>query len=126
MNRYWISWYSGNYADEGCTAPPFQFWVTGYGYRRRPNYGLTDEQYVQYKELSATDEDAAMEYLDTHSRDTCTLCAMVDANSEDEIWTAVAKYFPDWEYRFCELQTDPSAKTGDRFPGFENRTSLYE
>lgn len=27
--RYWVSWWSGNYADEGCTTPPFQFWNSG-------------------------------------------------------------------------------------------------
>lgn len=122
MNRYWISWYSGNYADEGCTKPPFQFWTSGY--RARENYGLTEEQYTEY--LKIADEDEGGEFLDTYSRDTCTLCAMVDAENEDQIWEAVAKYFPDQEYRFCELQTDPAATTGDRFPDFQNRTSLYE
>ena len=122
MNRYWVSWYSGNYADEGCTKPPFQFWVSGH--RSRENNGLTDEKYAEY--LKIIDEDERYEFLDTHSRDDCTICAMIDAEDEDQIWEAVSKYFPDQEYRFCELQKDPAAKTGDRFPGFENRTSLYE
>lgn len=29
LNRFWVSWWSGNYASEGCTAPPFQVWCTG-------------------------------------------------------------------------------------------------
>ena len=124
MNRYWISWYSGNYEDEGCTEPPFQFWTSGY--RSRPQHGLSDENFVLYNHLLKKDEDIAEDFLNEHTRDTCTLCAMVDAESEDEIWAAVAKYFPDWEYRFCELQDSRVAVTGDRFPDFQNRTSLYE
>lgn len=73
MKRYWISWYSGYYADEGCTAPPFQVWITGS--RQRPNDGLTAEQMAVYG--SFTNEDDAEEYLDEHSRDTATICALV-------------------------------------------------
>ncbi|WP_396604920.1 hypothetical protein ACFLEY_22795 [Bradyrhizobium sp. YCK136] len=29
MPRHWASWWSGNYADEGCTRPPFKTWVSG-------------------------------------------------------------------------------------------------
>lgn len=122
MARYWISWYSGYYADEGCTEPPFQVWVTGS--RERRNYGLTAEQYAHY--LALDDSNEAAKYLDDHSKDTATICAMVDAESEDEIWQVVTKHFPDQRYRFCELQDDPAAVTGDRFSDFENRTSLYE
>jgi len=122
MNRYWVSWYSGNYSDEGCSAPPFQFWTSGY--RSRPRYGLNDELYTQL--LKINNEEERQDFLDENSRDDCTICAMVDAENEDEIWRAVTKYFPDQEYRFCELQVDPTAASGDRFIGFENRTSLYE
>lgn len=29
MSRWWVSWWSGYYDDEGCTEPPFQVWITG-------------------------------------------------------------------------------------------------
>src|SRR5690606_4593280 len=29
LTRFWVGWRSGNYEDEGCTAPAFQTWVTG-------------------------------------------------------------------------------------------------
>jgi hypothetical protein len=40
MPRHWASWWSGNYTDEGCTKPPFKFWVSGY----RPRDEERDEQ----------------------------------------------------------------------------------
>lgn len=122
MKRYWVSWYSGNYHDEGCTAPPFQFWITGY--RSRPRYGMTEEQYAEYIRLKSEDKDAADEFLDKHSRDTCTICAMIDAENESQIWESISKYFPDQEYRFCEQQENLQVVPGNRFPGFENRTML--
>lgn len=93
MNRYWVSWWSGNYADEGCTNPPFQYWITGQRNREDPK------------------------------KDDCSICAMIDASDEEEIWENISKYFPDFEQRFCEL-TSPDAVPGDRFPDFENRTKL--
>jgi hypothetical protein len=30
MARQWANWWSGNYADESCTNPPFKIWVSGY------------------------------------------------------------------------------------------------
>jgi len=121
MKRYWISWYSGGYEDEGCIEePPFQYWWSGQ--RERPNHGLTPEKYAEYMKIE--DEDDANAFLDEHGRSDGTACAMVEAESEDEIWTVVARYFPDYEYRFCELRED-GATTGDRFGGFENRVSLY-
>lgn len=110
MTRYWVSWYSGNYEDEGCTAPPFTFWVSGQC--ERPNYGLSEEEYATWEAIE--DGDESDEYLNTHARDTCTICALIDAPSEEEIWKVVAKHFPDYEYRFCEERaTDYTV--GDRF-----------
>jgi len=120
MARYWISWYSGYYADEGCTTPPFQVWITGS--RQRPNDGLTAEQMAVH--ASFTDEDEAEDYLDEHSKDTATICALVDASTEDEIWEVVRKHFPDYEQRFIEPCPDDHTP-GDRFGNFENRTSLH-
>jgi len=121
MTRYWISWYSGYYADEGCTTPPFQVWITGS--RERPNYGLTPERLAEYNAF--TDEDEADEYLNEHSKDTATICALVDAESSDEIWEVIGKYFPDYEERFIEMR-EANHTLGDRFMDFEGRTSLYE
>jgi hypothetical protein len=94
MNRYWVSWWTGNYASEGCTAPPFQVWVSGE--RMRAGSDKTD----------------------------LSMCAVMDAKSERKIWKAVQKYYPDCSIRFCEKQEDDFVP-GDRFPGFENRTSLH-
>jgi hypothetical protein len=30
MNKYWVSWYSSEDEEMGCTNPPFQAWLTGY------------------------------------------------------------------------------------------------
>ena len=123
MKRYWISWYSGGYSDEGCTEPPFKYWWTGS--RARPKHGLTAEQYIQYTLLKTEDEQFA--FLDKHERSTGTACAMVEAESKEEIWPVIKKYFPDYEYRFCEELESGSARPNDRFPGFdETRISLYE
>lgn len=97
MPRYWVSWYSGNYADEGCTKPPFQFWCSGT--RDRP--GDTD-------------------------KDDEILCAVIDAigfSPEKDIHFSLKQHFPDYTIRFLEKKPD-GWQPGDRFPGFENRTSL--
>lgn len=94
MNRYWVSWWSGYYADEGCTEPPFQIWTSGQ--RNRNTYD---------------------------DRDECSLCAVIDSSSEEIIWEAISKYFPDYEERFCK-QVENNYIPGDRFPGFKNKTLL--
>jgi nitrogen regulatory protein PII-like uncharacterized protein len=121
MNRYWVSWYSGYYADEGCTKPPFQVWITGS--RQRPNDGLTSELLAKYQKIE--DEDEAEEFINKYSKDTATICALIDAESEDEIWAVVEKHFPDYKQRFIEERT-ADYNPGDRFGNFENKTSLYE
>jgi hypothetical protein len=121
MKTYWISWYSGGYEDEGCVdEPPFQYWWSGQA--ERPNYGLTDEQHAAY--LLLEEEDDADNFLDTHSRSDGTACAMVEAESVDEIWQVVGKYFPDYRERFCNERAHGVA-VGDRFANFENKISLY-
>jgi hypothetical protein len=123
MNRYWISWYSGYYSEEGCTKPPFQVWITGS--IGRPRYGLNEEQYATYQMLQALNEDGAEEFLSKFGTDTATICALVDANSVDEIWEVVGKHFPDYKERFCEL-CEAGYVPGARFRDSENRTSLYD
>jgi hypothetical protein len=98
---------SGNYADEGCTAPGVQFWVSGSASRRSH---LPQE--FPPKEMEAGDE-----------KDDLMLCAVIDAENEEEIWTGIAKHFPDYAPRFCEPK-EADYQPGDRFPGFENRTRL--
>ena len=104
--RYWVSWWSGNvcqedkqtedlYEDEGCSEPPFQVWVSGQ--RERKNF--------------------------FGDRDECSMCAVIDSESEDRIWEVVEKHYPDYEERFCE-ERESNFEPGDRFPGFENRVSL--
>lgn len=111
MKRFWASWVSGNYADEGCSKPPFKFWVSGS--IARPNLGLTPAQMQKYRRLREDESDAEA-FLDTYSRDNLTLCAVVDAESEDDVWVLVAKHYPDYKPRFCE-EKEPDFKPGDRF-----------
>lgn len=121
MKRFWISWYSGGYEDEGCVdEPPFQYWWSGQ--RERPNYGLSAENLAEY--LKIVDETEGWAFLDKHGRSDGTACAMVEAESIDEIWQVVGKYFPDYKERFCEEQ-EANAVTGDRFGNFEGKVSLY-
>lgn len=94
LKRYWVSWWSGNYASEGCTRPPFQFWCSGY--RDRENDFKYDDQ---------------------------SLCAVIDAPDEAAIWQVIKHHYPDYEERFCE-ECEPDWRPGNRFPDFENRTSL--
>lgn len=52
-----------------------------------------------------------------------SICALLEADSEAEVWAGVARYFPDYRVRFCELR-DAHWQPNDRFPGFERRTAL--
>lgn len=94
--RYWVSWWSGNYESEGCTNPPFQTWVSGE--KDRP--GNSDK----------TD---------------LSLCAVIDAerDGQADILAALRHHFPDHEIRFINAK-NADFVPGDRFPGFESRTSL--
>ena len=121
MKRYWISWYSGGYEDEGCVdEPPFQYWWSGS--RFRPNYGLSDEKFSEYLKIENKEDTYA--FLDKHGRSDGTACAMVEAENTDEIWQVVGKYFPDYKERFCE-ECEPSTVPGDRFGNFKGKVSLY-
>ncbi len=96
MSRFWVSWYSGYYADEGCSKPPFQVWLSGERFRR------------------------------SSERTNATICAVIDAESEALIWPAVKEHFPDYEKRFCCQVGDDWAPLEDRFPGFAGLTSPCE
>jgi hypothetical protein len=98
--RFWVSWISGNYFDEGCTHPPIQYWLSGQMDRRA---------HLPQKDSNGEE------------KDDCTLCAVIDAESEDEVWQNIAKYFPDYAERFIEERA-PDYEPGDRFLSFENRT----
>jgi len=88
MNRYWVSWWSGNYVEEGCTEPPFMYWVSG-----QRDRGDTEET----------------------ERDECSICAVVDSESKDSVWELIAIHFPDYEERFCTLKPNDYVP-GNRFP----------
>ncbi len=98
--RYWVSWISGNYADEGCTKPGIQFWVSGYAQRR---------------------SHLPQEFESGAEKDDCTICALIDAPNEEAVWAGVARHFPDYEQRFIEA-VEHNAMPGERFPDFKNRT----
>ena len=89
MARFWASWWSGNYADEGCTKPPFNFWVSGQ--RERANDDPEGE------------------------RDECSLCAVIDAEDDLAVQKLIAEHYPDHVMRFCEQKPD-NFTPGNRFP----------
>lgn len=94
MQRFWVSWWSGYYESEGCTKPPFQVWISGSRDRSHPNGG-----------------------------DEVSICAVIDAPSEADIWPVVEKHFPDCERRFC-TECEPGWIPNNRFPDFKGETSL--
>jgi hypothetical protein len=51
VKRFWASWWSGRYADEGCTEHPFKIFVTG---TRDRSDGRDEEACVLW--LTAEDE----------------------------------------------------------------------
>jgi hypothetical protein len=85
--KFWVSWWSGYYEDEGCTAPSFQIFISGYRDR-------------------GTDD----------GRDECSICAWVQAESEEAVIAVIAEHFPDYEMRFCSPVED-EWKPNNRFPG---------
>ena len=101
MKRFWVSWWSGYYEDEGCTEPPFQVWTTGQRFR----------------------EDINNPFNTDTERSDVSLCAVIDAPEEVFILPVIYKHFPDCEMRFCE-QKRIDWQPGDRFQDFEGRTSL--
>jgi hypothetical protein len=96
LMRYWCSWWSSMEQDKGCTEPPFQHWISGY---------------------RASQGDA--------SYDECSICAVIDAESEAQVWQAVARHFPDHEQRFCNPRT-ADWTPGDRFRGFRGQTAIND
>jgi len=76
-HKYWTSWWSGNYEDEGCTAPPFKFWTSGEERRE----GDTD-------------------------RIDLSICALIEAADSEEVWQLVEGHFPDYRARFCEQRDE--------------------
>jgi len=109
LKRYWVSWYSGYYEDEGCTKPPFQVWISGQAERR-------SHLPQKFENFKGDEED--------NEKDDCTICAVIDAESEEEIWESVKKHFPDYEERFIK-EREPDYVPGDRFPDFENKTIQF-
>lgn len=87
MTRFWVSWVSGNYADEGCTKPPFPLFETG-----------------------------ALSREDGSERTDLTLCAILEADTEARLWETITRYFPDCGRRFIQVVA-PDWLPGDRFPG---------
>lgn len=109
MKRYWVSWISGYYEDEGCTKPPYKVWISAQMDRRRHLPQAFDLKEGQ---------------TEANPKDDCTICAVIDAESPEQIWTSVAKHFPDYEERFIK-EVAPDYAPGDRFPGFDpNQTRL--
>lgn len=110
MNRFWVSWVSGYYANEGCTKPPFKVWVTGT--TERHQHGLSDSKYLQFTQIK--NEKLQQKFLTTNQKDDCVICAIVIAESEIDVWAIIGKHFPDYSERFCEECADDWAP-GDRF-----------
>lgn len=96
MKRYWASWHSTYHVEDGCTAPPFQVWISGH----------------------SMDEDA-------YGIEVCSIVAVVDALNVRSVWQCVRNHFPDYRERFIEHVPNDYVP-GDRFPGFEGKTSIVK
>ncbi|EGO63565.1 hypothetical protein [Acetonema longum] len=90
MKRFWASWYSGNYVDEGCTKPPFKIWISEY------------EEY----EIVLRD--------DNSGREDCTIYAVIDIENEEMLWALVEEHYPDFRERFC-IEKPLDWNPGERF-----------
>ncbi len=99
--RYWVSWTSGYYSDEGCTDPGIQVWMSGSRFRRTH---------------------LPQAFPDGEEKDDGHWCAVIDGE-ETHIAEKLKTYFPDMEMRFIEERPDDYVP-GDRFPDFQNRTML--
>ncbi len=98
MTRYWVAWWSGSYADDGCTKPPFPFWMM----EHRPYHGNR---------------------WDAKARDELALTAMVDAEDEASLWETIRRHFPDAELRWAEPK--PAGwDLHDQFPQWMGLTGL--
>jgi len=95
MTRFWVSWWSSYHIKMGCTKPPFQAWISG-------ERGWNEEW---------------------HDSAEVSLVAVIDAESEAQIWEGVKKHFPDYDPRFCDEVAD-DWQPNDRFPDFLNQTRL--
>lgn len=85
MNRYWVSWWSTNSLNAGCTKPPFHFWETG----QRTFYGHLPE-YSFCAVVGAEDNVAAVTLVQHHFPDkSLRFC---DAKPAD--WSPSGHRFP--------------------------------
>jgi exonuclease SbcD len=85
--KFWASWWSSYDSDKGCTEPPFEVWLTG---EREAAHGDPG-----HSELS--------------------FCALVEAESVQEVWEVVRVHYPDFEPRFANLVADDWSAPADRF-----------
>jgi len=74
MFRFWVSWWTGYYEDEGCSKPGWTVWISGERETR------------------------------SDGRNEVSICSVMDAPSEDSVWNAISHHFPDYEERFCNLK----------------------
>lgn len=72
MKRYWVSWWSGEFEEDGCTPPPFRLMMFCTGHRG---------------------EDDAGQF---------SLCLLVESQSADDVWQMILRHYPDAELRFCD------------------------
>lgn len=100
--RFWVSWWSDAEVEED--AIPFDYWISGWKFKPGMNpFNMPD----------GDDGEGLVP----------SICAVIDAESEDAVWGGVSKFFPDYEVRFCE-ERDDDYSPGDRFQGGTGRTSL--
>jgi len=95
MKRYWCSWWSGYYLDEGCSMPPFQIWLL---------------------------HERARNYPDT-TRTEVNIYAVIDSDLVAEIESSIQKYFPDYSELSIE-EKDIDFQPDECFINFENKTLL--
>lgn len=109
MKRFWCSWWHPYHESFEMKDTELQIWVSGY--RRLSEAG----PYWKYYRKEVEVEEECM--------DECSLCAVIDAESEDWIKDKIQEYFPGSGIRFIQ-EVDRDHVPGDRFPNFENKTKI--
>jgi len=123
MKNYWTSWYTW------CHHLPetgFKYWITGSGCRDRVPYdspvaGKSVKEAMALAQIEFDKDAAQHECVEDWASEygyvmsDASICAHIQAESEEQVWEIVGKHFPDYEFRFID-EVPMDHKLNDRFP----------
>lgn len=109
MKRFWVSFWTGNEKEEGCSKPPFKYCISDS--RNFNRVCLSKKDFETSKRLSG---DELEEFIYKHSRQEVSVCCVIDEKNEDAVWKEIVKYFPDFDERFC-IERESDFKPSNRF-----------